>query len=240
MKSKLYLILLFCSSIFLDAQFMKKHAVSNLRGDDDKLLGWGFWLSINQFYFDVETNEKGVDFDNDSPTIYDEPSTSFSVGLSGKLRVNSYIDIRVEPGVHFANRTLTFTEFPEGDDDRTRLVTSTYFDLPLLVKFHGNEWKNNRPYLQTGVGYSYNSESNETSTQDNEDGIFRLTTHNFNWQAEMGWEFYFKRFKFTPSIKGIFFLNNELINDNAGSSDAWAGSISSLRTRAFLVTFRFE
>jgi outer membrane protein W len=50
-------------------------------------------------------------------------------------------------------------------------------------------WYNSRPYVAAGVNYVVNLQSNATSTDDNMQGIFRSTTHNFAWSAEMGISF---------------------------------------------------
>jgi hypothetical protein len=51
--------------------------------------------------------------------------------------------------------------------------------------------------------------------------VFRSTTHNFAWSAEMGIQFYFNKFKLTPAIRGTFFMNNEMVADNATTPPYW-------------------
>ena len=126
------------------------------------------------------------------------------------------------------------------ESDTLRNVKSTYLDIPILLNIHGDRWGNTRPYFQAGVSWAVNLQSNEKKFDDNLQGTFRSKTHNFTWQAEMGVEIYFKRFKLTPSVKGIFFFNNEWIPDNDETPNLWAGSLKSLSTRAIVFSVKFQ
>jgi len=46
-------------------------------------------------------------------------------------------------------------------------------------------------------------------------------------------------FKFSPSIRGIFSLKNELVKDNDLSSP-WTSNIENLYSRGLLINFTFE
>lgn len=205
---------------------------------DDQRFSWGYYLGTNLLQFKVVPAEEGV---NDHGMIYlrQQNKFGFSVGLMGKMKLHDNFDLKVEPGVHFAERNLYFGNVATGADS-VRAVKSTYVDIPFLIKIHGDRWVNTRPYIQGGVGYTMNLQSNEKKEEDNQDNIFRMKTHNFNWQVEMGIELYFSKFKLTPSLKGIFFFNNELVNDNPGTNTQWAGSLKSLSTRGLFFSLKFE
>lgn len=206
---------------------------------DDRRFSWGYYLGTNLMSFKVVPDEEGL---SEQGMIYLRQANKmgFSVGLMGKLKLHEYIDLKMEPGVHFAERSLYFGNIDSSESDSVRGVKTTYVDIPLLVKVHGDRWVNTRPYIQAGVGYAMNLQSNEKKKEDNKEGIFRMKTHNFNWQAEAGVELYFKKFKLTPSIKGIFFFNNELVQDNPGTDPYWAGSLKSLSTRGVFFSLKFE
>ena len=46
-------------------------------------------------------------------------------------------------------------------------------------------------------------------------------------------------FKFTPSIRGIFSLNDELVRDSDPNS-AWTGNIAKMSSRGVFVNFTFQ
>jgi hypothetical protein len=76
-----------------------------------------------------------------------------------------------------------------------------------------------------------NLQSNSSAADDNQQGIFRSTTHNFAWSASRN-QFYFSRFKLTPAFRGTFTFNNEIVADNAGTPPYWTAAISTMQTRA--------
>jgi len=185
-------------------------------------------------------------------------SYSFGAGLIAKFRLNDYLDVRLEPGLQFAQRQLTFNTqsndiYRDGsltnapfipialqDKDRIRDIKSTLVDVPVLLEFHGDRWYNSRPYVAAGVNYIVNLQSNSDSQDDNLQQTFRSTTHNFAWSAEMGIQFYFNKFKLTPAIRGTFFMNNEMVADNPTTPPYWSAAISTLQTRAIMFVLKFE
>ena len=183
---------------------------------------------------------------NNQNLVQSKPTYSFGAGLIARMRLNDNFDLRLEPGLQFVDRELTFdtqvnsTELTLTNADRIRKVKSTYVDVPLLLEFHMDRWYNSRPYVAGGFNYMMNLQSNAKSADDNQQGIFRSTTHNFGWSAEMGIQFYFSRFKLTPGFRGTFFFNNEMVADNAGTPPYWTAAINTMQTRAFMFVLKFE
>lgn len=237
---KLLAFLLFTLTISAFGQFRpNSEKVWHREEDDDKRFGWGYFLGTNIMSFKVVPAEEGLS-EQDMIYLRQENKMGFSVGLMAKLKLNNNLDLKLEPGVHFAERNLYFGNITSNETDSMRAVKSTYIDIPLILKVHGDRWVNTRPYLQGGLGYTMNLQSNEKKEEDNQDNIFRMKTHNFNWQVEAGVEIYFSKFKLTPAIKGIFFFNNELVQDNPDTSTQWAGSLKSLSTRGIFFSLKFE
>lgn len=183
---------------------------------------------------------------NNQNLVQSKPTYSFGAGLIARMRLNDNFDLRLEPGLQFVDRELTFdtqvnsAELTLTNADRIRKVKSTYVDVPLLLEFHMDRWYNSRPYVAGGFNYMINLQSNAKSADDNQQGIFRSTTHNFGWSAEMGIQFYFSRFKLTPGFRGTFFFNNEMVADNAGTPPYWTAAINTMQTRAFMFVLKFE
>ena len=255
------LIGLFASS-FLNAQFRNRDRMDNLEDFDEKKFSWGFFLAANNYDYKLILDPKygmgrNVE-DKNQNLITSKSSMGFGAGLIGRMRLNENFDLRVEPGLQFVQRDLTFntqsnSEFAGGtntnapfvpltltDVDRFKVVKSTYIDVPVLLEFHGNRWYNSRPYAAAGINYMVNVQSNQKSESDNQQNIFRSTTHNFGWSAEIGMQFYFSRFKLTPAVRGTFFTNNELVKDNGETPPYWAAGISQAQTRAVMFVLKFE
>jgi hypothetical protein len=76
--------------------------------------------------------------------------------------------------------------------------------------------------------------SKENSTEDNNSGEFRTMTQMHALELGLGVELYLPFFKFTPSIRGVFGLNDELVGDS------WTSNINGLKTRGVFLNFIFE
>lgn len=214
----------------LHAQFKEKPII-NLENEDKALLNWGYYLGFNQYGFKFE-------YKNDLDDILVDKSIGFNVGLIGELRLNEFLDLRFEPGLFYASRTLGFKGFTN-PNDALREVKSTYINFPLLLKVSARRFGNWKPYVIGGVSASLNLGSNENSLDDNSSGTFRMTKTVYNWEIGFGIDFYTEYFKFSPSIRGVFALSNELVPDNDPNSP-WTGNIDAMKTRGFFVNFTFE
>ncbi len=247
----------FTFATLTDAQFRTRDRMDRLESFDHQKFSWGFYLNGNLFDFHTVLHPR-YGMSGNHNLVSAKPMGGFGAGLIGKMRLNDYFDLRLEPGLQFAEReivfntqsndqyaagTLTnppFIPFPMDEDDRVRRVKSTMLDIPVLVEMHGERWYNTRPYVAAGVNYVVNLQSNANSDDDNLQQVFRSTTHNFAWSAEIGIQIYFNRFKLTPGIRGTFFMNNEMVADNPATPPYWAKAVSTLQTRAFMFTLKFE
>ncbi len=81
--------------------------------------------------------------------------------------------------------------------------------------------------------------SNEKSLDDNSTGTFRMKKTVYNWEIGFGIDFYTEYFKFSPSVRGVFAITDELVPDNDPNSP-WTGNIDALKTRGVFVNFTFE
>lgn len=252
---KIFTISLVLSFSFSQGQFRNKDRQDRLQDFDNNLYSWGFYLNLNHFDYKMVLHPK-YGIDNKINLVQTKPTYSFGAGLIGKMRLNDNFDLRVEPGLQFVEREIKFNTQSNDQyasdpinpftpkiltaSDTIRKVKSTYVDIPVLLEFHMDRWYNSRPYAAAGINYLLNLQSNSQATDDNQQGIFRSTTHNFAWSAEIGIQFYFSRFKLTPAFRGTFVFNNELVADNTGTPPYWAAAISTMQSRAFMFVLKFE
>lgn len=229
---KSFFILIFLLGFnFTNAQLFNKERVLNKENFDKKRWSWGYYLGSSMYDFQIKYKNQGDD-------IEVSKSPGFNVGLVGNLRINDYIDLRLEPGVVFSNRNLTFPNFEE-ENDRFRELNSSYIHVPLLIKFSSKRINNFKPFVVGGASVSHNLSSNENNPQDNSAGQFRLKTQNYYFEVGFGIDFYLDYFKFTPSVRGVFGMGNELVRDNDVNSP-WTSQIESLKTRGLFLNFTFQ
>lgn len=231
--------------LFTQAQFRNKDRQDRRQEQDSYQYSYGFYLNLNQFDYKLVLDPK-YGMEDKVNLVQTKPTYSFGAGLIGRMRLNDNFDLRIEPGLQFVERELIFNTQNNSnaldltDADKIRRVKSTYVDIPIMLEIHADRWYNSRPYAAAGLNYMVNLQSNSSAADDNQQGIFRSTTHNFAWSAEAGIQFYFSRFKLTPAFRGTFAFNNEIVADNAETPPYWTAAISTMQTRAFMFVLKFE
>ena len=216
----------------VSAQLLGKDPILNLQNEDKDFLNWGYYLGFNRYDFQFEyVNDIGQD-------ILVEQSYGFNVGLIGEMRINTFIDLRFEPGLLYTQRNLGFPGFT-AEQDAIREVRSTYIRFPLLVKISTKRFNNLKPFVVAGGYTAINLGAKEDSLEDNSSGEFRMVKNVYGYELGFGIDIYTEYFKFTPSIRGVFALNDELVRDEDPNSP-WTGNIAGMRTRGIFINFTFE
>ncbi len=232
---KIFAIILLSLSLQSQAQFGKglfaHDPIVNLENWDKQRVHWGYFLGFNAYDFKFDYKNVGQD-------IQVKGTTGFNVGLIGNLRLHEYIDLRFEPGLYYTQRDLYFPGFTD-ETDALREVKSTYIHFPLLLKFSALRTGNIRPFLVGGVSTSLNLGSNSESKDDNSSERFRMKKWTNNYELGFGVDLYLEYFKFSPSIRGVFGLDDEIIRDNDPNSP-WTSNVGSMKTRGVFVNFTFQ
>ncbi len=231
---RIFALLFIVWALQMQAQFntFGKNPIINMETFQKQRVHWGYYLGFNFYDFKFDYKENTPD------EIQVDNATSFNVGLVGNLRLHEFIDLRLEPGLYYSQRNLTFPGL-QNPRDRLREVKSTYINIPLLLKFSSLRTGNIRPYLVGGASASLNLSSNYNSKDDNSEQRFRMNQWTYNYEVGFGIDIFLEYFIFSPSIRGSFSFNNELIPDNNPDSP-WTGNIQSMKTRAVFVNFTFH
>ncbi|MGY8910245.1 MAG: type IX secretion/gliding motility protein PorT/SprT [Flavobacteriales bacterium] len=232
-KGFLFGFLLMISATF----FAQRDRVENLPTFDDRKIHYGFYLGINQNDFKLNLKNSNV-FNAD---ISVEPTYGFNVGLIAELRLHKNLSVRLEPGLVSNSKNIIFNHLntSANPQDSIREIGSTYLHFPVVFKFSTDRYKNIRPYLLGGVSLDYNFSSNEANQDDNSAGQFRMKTTNFMYEVGVGIDIYLAFFKFSPSIRGVFAINNEIKYDDDPNS-RWTAPINFMGTRGVFLNFAFE
>ncbi|WP_428741271.1 porin family protein [Tenacibaculum sp.] len=232
MLKRLLLFGIFVASLSLQAQ---REKLLKLPSFDKPLFHYGFYLGANNNGYKI--SYKPSDFDNAEIEV--ESSIGFNVGLIADLRLHNNVNLRFEPGLMSNTKTLHFKHIAGAKNVNTREVGATYLHLPLILKLSTNRLNNMRPYVLGGFSYDHNFSSNERNSDDNFAGEFRTTSSNVMYEVGIGVDFYLSYFKFSPSIRGVFAINNEVKYDNKTPSQ-WTDPIDFLGTRGIFLHLAFE
>ena len=232
---KIVFLLFFTLTLNGYAQFTKnmfsKDPIINLENFQNKTLYYGYFLGFNSYDFKIDYKTVG-------PDIQVKKSTGFNVGIVGDLKLQEYINLRFEPGLYVTKRDLYFPGFTKTVDG-IREVSSTYIHFPLLLKFSSLRTGNVRPYLEGGFSTTLNLSSNSKSVDDNSSQRFRVKPWTNNYELGFGIDLFSQYFIFSPSIRGVFGLKDELIRDKDPNSP-WTSNIESIKTRAVFINFTFH
>ena len=226
-------------SIFSQYPFVREK-IENLPNFDKKILHYGYFVGLNDYDFKFEYSSNYYTLLNLN-NIEIEKCNGFNVGLIGDLRINDFFNLRFEPGLYANQRKLIYPDQDglNSENDKIREIKSTYIHLPLLIKFSSLRINNFKPYVVGGISTSLNLSSNEKNNDDNSNNVFRMKTNSLYYEVGFGIDFYLTYFKFSPSIRGIFSLKNELVKDNDLNSP-WTSNIENLYSRGLLINFTFE
>ena len=178
-------------------------------------------LGVKEVDFYINTPAVSISSNSDKFTTYENDGIFYILNSNTKT-------------IYFNNSPSLLTE-----RDSVREIGSTYLHLPLVLKFSTDRWNNVRPYVLAGVSYDHNFSSNQENSDDNFSGEFRMKTSNFMYEFGIGVDVYLSFFKFSPSIRGVFAMNRELIDDNNGNSP-WTSPINIFSTRGVFLNFAFE
>jgi len=230
-----------CFSFFFSSNlFAQKEKIENLPNFDKKTWNFGYYLGLNMNSFvikykDSQFKESFISVDN---------QIGFNIGVVVERRLHRNLSLRFEPGLMTNVKNLEYSN--DGNigltNDTIRKVSGTYMHLPLLFKFSTDRFRNIKPYVLGGVSFDHNFASNEKNPDDNTtgDGKFRMKTSNFMYEIGVGMDFYLPYFKFSPSIRGVFAINNELVPDNIDAESPYTGPIDYLGTRGLFIKLTFE
>lgn len=214
-----------------------KNPYKNQQDFDKQRLHYGYFVGFNFYDFKIDYAKKYLNL-HKNQEIKVISSIGFNVGLVGNLRLIEYLDLRFEPGLYYARKQLIFPDITP-NHRATRDVNATIIHLPILLKFSALRTGNVRPYLLAGFSESLNLSSYQDSKEDNYEGRFRVKKWSANYELGFGIDFYFPHFKFSPSIRGVFGLEDELVRDYNPNSP-WTGNIESFKTRGVFINFSFH
>ena len=77
-------------------------------------------------------------------------SPGFSVGVIGDLYLNTFLNLRFTPTIHFGDKKFLFREQSTGEEFTTN-VRSSYLNFPIDLKYTALRLNNYRPYILAGA-----------------------------------------------------------------------------------------
>lgn len=239
----------------LPAQAQGMFGLTSSSGSDEKLISYGFFLAGHNSSYRITYADAFVDPNaNVSPTvraIFPRYSPGFSLGFIGMLRFHDQVQMLFTPKVGFYEFKTEVHYFPpdfqptpgtpNNSEDviiNSDIVTlnseSTMVELPLLFKYRSQRFNNTRMYFLGGASYQFRTKTQEEANLEE----LVTTGQDFTIELGMGFEIYFKYFKFAPEIRFSNGLNNlyQAENTQADIRDA----ISSIKRKNITIYLNFQ
>lgn len=204
---------------------------------DQRLFHYGFLFGFqiqdmelqNNGYIDPNTGEQWyADIDNYNP--------GFSVGVLGELSLNTHFALRISPTMHFGQKHVLFHEQVSGRDS-TQNLKSTYFSVPVDIKFSAPRYNNFRPYFIAGANPML-----DLTTRKH--GALRMKPLDCYLEVGMGCDIYLPYFKLIPELKFCFGLADILKKERTDLIDGtlmkFTNGLDAAHSKMIVLTLYFE
>jgi len=229
--------------------------LTNNSGSDDKFTSYGFFLGMHtasyQLRYSPEFLNPAVPANNAIHSIFPKFTPGFSLGFIGILRFHDQVNLIFTPKIGFYEYKVDVNYFdgtsastPTGPDNTAfpslgyrseELVNeATMVELPVVFKYRSMRFNNTRMFFVAGGSYLFNTKARE---EINLDPIV-TASRDFTVEAGMGFEIYFKYFKFAPEIRFSHGINNLYLADK--NSPEIQNAIESLRRKGISILLNFQ
>ncbi len=166
-----------------------------------------------------------------------------NVNIITNLKIGQYFDFRFIPGFAFSERKLVFANdinepISNNNFRSEKRIESVFLEIPLLMRFKSDAYKDKRLFVVSGLKYSYDVSSNSRVRDDGtSDNLVRISPHDFQFEVGAGVQFFFPFFIFSPEIKFSQGLGN--INIYNGALEE-SRVVDRLLSRTFSFSMHFE
>lgn len=229
--------------------------LTNNSGSDDKLTSYGFFLAAHTASYQLRYSSEFLNPANSATgaihSIFPKFTPGFSLGFIGILRFHDQANLIFTPKIGFyeykvdvnyfdgasatSPNTSNNTALPGLGFRSEELVNeATMVELPVVFKYRSMRFNNTRMYFIGGGSYLFNTKAQE---EINLDPIV-TTKRDFTVEAGMGFEIYFKYFKFAPEIRFSHGINNLYVAEK--TAPEIRDVISSLRRKGVTIVLNFQ
>ena len=207
---------------------------------DTRQFNLGFTMGLNYGGYDMTSQVNQVDPSTQrllyrvelirKPGIY--------LGLITNMNIANNVDLRFMPSVSLEERDFNFYFNPETTQQNVSVVTkkieASNLNLPLLIKFKSNYYKNTRVYVMFGIQPSFNLSS--TKKVRNDPQLLKTQRNDLSYVASFGVDLYGEKLKLSPELRFTRGLRNLYVEDNTEFPKA----ISDLFSQLLVLNINFE
>ncbi len=200
---------------------------------------WHLGFSIGVHTQDVIFTHNGFTTPSGEKWFMEQPSFSPGFCVNGlfDLRLSTYFNLRLSPGMYFGNRDIRMLDQANGAT-ASQNVKSALIVAPVDLKFSAMRLRNIRPYVTGGVMPTFDVSKRRSD-------FLKFNTTDFYLTVGMGCDFYLPYFKFIPEIKFCFGLTDILNRNRPDLEDnpdmlKMTQSLKKVTSQMVVLTFYFE
>lgn len=161
------------------------------------------------------------------------------VHIITNLKIGQYFDFRFIPGFAFSERRIRYQEYGSAGPGgfREERLESVFLDIPMLLRFKSEPYRDKRLFVVGGLKYSYDVASNSRAREEIAVNLLQISPHDFQFEIGAGVQFFFPFFIFSPEIKYSQGIGNiHIFNDRKEESRI----LDKILSRTLSISFHFE
>jgi Outer membrane protein beta-barrel domain len=182
----------------------------NLPNHGDKRYYFGITFAYNRATFNLNHHPRFLQYDTVQAA---DPvfSGGFSMGFIGNLRLSPRFELRYNPQLVFAEKSVEYhLKYPVVGLDETpvtkKKIESVIFSSPIHLKLNSDRIGNFSFYSFVGAKIDFDLASNARKKR--AEDLVKISATDFGVEAGVGFQIYFESFIFTPEIKISHGINN--------------------------------
>ena len=224
-------IVLLASGLGAQAQ---NNPTDHLTDYDDHLIHYGFMLGIHSSKYRIQYNDVFETSEYDTlHSIVPGNLAGFKLGFIVNFHLLQFLDFRILPTVAFYENDLTY-RYTDLTETRT-IKDATIVEIPLLFKYKSQRRGNYAMYLLGGIKPSF--EAVGRGQKEDRSEKIDLLKNQMNIEVGVGFDMYFKLFKFSPELRYSYGLKNML---DASSKSDFNAPLKKITTHNLTMYITFE
>lgn len=207
---------------------------------DTRDFNLGFTMGLNYGGYDMTSQINQVDSKTGrllySVELVRKPG--IYLGLITNMKIANNVDLRFQPSVSLEERDFRFHFDPtttfDGESLVVKKIEASNLNLPILIKFKSNYYKNTRVYVMFGIQPSFNLSSTKKVRNDPE--LLKAERNDLSYVASFGVDLYGEKLKLSPELRFTRGLRNLYVEDNT----VFPKAISDLFSQLLVLNINFE
>jgi Outer membrane protein beta-barrel domain len=174
---------------------------------DDKIVHFGFLFGFGSSRFNVYHSPSFAT--GNAQTIVSPGNFAFQVGGLVNFKLTDRFDFKTGANIALYGREVDYRFItPTPASELQELRESTWLEIPLLLKYKSQRRGNSRMFVDAGfkIGIEANVRKNAASTRK-----LDTQTADISFEYGVGFEQFFKYFKYTPELRFSHGLTNMLV-----------------------------